>query len=214
MSSGAEQFDGRRERSRRTRIRIAKAATGLFVEQGYAATTMAAIADAADVAQPTVYASFGTKSAVLAAALDLAIAGDDKAVPVSDRPWMQPVWHADTAEQRLRAYATAVRRIHAGAADMFVVVDAAAGVDREAAELAAVTEDRRRVGAAAVVDAVSAVGELRGDRTSAIDVLTMLNSPSTFHHLVRRRNWSLDRYEQWLAEVLVRELLHDGSDEG
>lgn len=209
MSTESAKVDGRRERSRKTKTRIAGEAGRLFVQRGYPATTIAAIAEAAGVAQPTVYASFGTKASVLAAALDLAIAGDDAPVSVNERPWMQPVWKAGTAAERLQAYAAAVRRIHAGAGDMFAVVAAAAAVDPDAAELAAVAEDRRRLGATAVIDAVLEVGPLRPelDRDLAIDVLTLFNSPGTFEHLVRRRRWTFDHYERWLAGALVRELL-------
>ncbi|MGZ4681516.1 MAG: TetR/AcrR family transcriptional regulator [Acidimicrobiales bacterium] len=54
------------------------AATSLFEERGYAATPIVAIAEAADVAEQTVYAAFGNKRTLLAQAVDQAIAGDDE----------------------------------------------------------------------------------------------------------------------------------------
>lgn len=208
-ASGAPLVDGRRERSRQTRLAIVRAATGLFVAHGYSATTIAAIAAAADVAVQTVYSSFGTKRAILAEALDQAIAGDDADMAVNQREWMAPVWTADTAAERLAAYATAVRRIMAGAGDMFAVIAAAVNAEPDLVDLAATTEERRRTGAAAVVDAVRAVGPLRDglDRDAAVDVLSLLNGPAVFHHLVRRSGWSLDRYERWLAGAFTREIL-------
>jgi hypothetical protein len=122
---------------------------------------------------------------------------------------MQPVWSGRTAADRLVAYAAAVRRIMAGAGDMFAVVAAAAMVDPEVAGLAEVTEQRRRSGAAAVVDAVREVAELRDglDREDAVDVLWLLNGPDVFRHSVRGAGWSLDRYERWIAGAFVCELL-------
>src|SRR6516225_4017003 len=77
----------RAEKARATRRRIIAAATELFTRDGYLQTTMADIARLADVAVQTLYLSFGSKVAVLTAALDMAIAGDDDPVPVLERPW-------------------------------------------------------------------------------------------------------------------------------
>ena len=57
---------GRRQRkAQATRRRVLDAAETLFIRDGYATTTMAAIAGEADVAVQTVYAVFGTKRALL-----------------------------------------------------------------------------------------------------------------------------------------------------
>ena len=211
-----ERIDGRHRRSRQTRRAIVAAATDLFAAGGYSSTTMAAIGEHAGVAVQTVYASFGTKRAILAEALDQAITGDDADVVVNARDWMQPVWSGVTATDRLTAYAAAVRRIMAGAGDMFAAVAAAAAVDPQVADLAAVTEQRRRAGAAAVIDAVQEVADLREglDREGAVDVLWLLNGPDVFRHLVRGAGWTLDRYESWLAGTFVRELLGTPSRSG
>src|SRR5258708_3142778 len=54
----------RREAAQTTRRAIVAAATRLFVERGYAATNMAAIAEAAGVSHETVHATFGPKPAL------------------------------------------------------------------------------------------------------------------------------------------------------
>lgn len=185
------------------------AARRLFVARGYGATTIQAIADEADVAVQTVYAAFGNKPSILAALVDVAIAGDDADIVINAREWMRPVWDAETAEERVRGYAAAVRRIMVSAGDVFAVVAAAATADADVADLAQVAEERRRLGATSVLDSVLSVGELRSDLEvdEAIDVLSLLNSPSVYEHLVRRRGWSLDRYESWLVAAMERELL-------
>jgi AcrR family transcriptional regulator len=201
--------DGRHERSRRTRQKIVAAATDLFVRNGYGSTSIAAIAAHAGVAVQTVYAAFGTKRAVLSAALDQAITGDDVGVVVNDRDWMRDVFEAPTAVKRLTAYAASVRRILAGAGELFTVVATAATVDAEVVELAEITEQRRRAGARSVIDSILTISSLRDglDPERATAVLSMLNSPATFDHLVRRCGWSLDDYQQWLAKAMIRELL-------
>src|SRR5215207_6672140 len=83
------RFSGQRERARATRRRIREAALRLFVELGYLATTIEAIAAEAAVAVQTVYFVFGSKRALLTEILDMATAGDEAPVPVVARPWVE-----------------------------------------------------------------------------------------------------------------------------
>lgn len=203
------RYPRRQERARATRRAVLDAAGRLFIADGYGATTIQAIADEAGVAVQTVYAVFGNKRTILAELLDVTIAGDDEQIAVNDREWMRQVWEAPSAAKRLRAYAAACRSIADRAGDMFAVVTAAAATSSDIAELAATTEQRRRLGATAVIDSIRKVGRLRLDltRQQAIDVLWLLNSPMVFSHLVRRAGWSPDHYERWLADAMIRELL-------
>src|SRR6188472_414189 len=82
-------MDGRRQRSRLTRRRVVDAATRLFVDRGYVATTIEDVASGAGVAVQTVYYVFGTKPNLLAAVLDASIVGDIEPVPVLQRGWVQ-----------------------------------------------------------------------------------------------------------------------------
>ena len=77
----------RTKRAQKTRKRVIEAATRLFVQQGYATTTMRAIADEAGVSVPTVELLFGTKAQLLHVVIDVAVAGDDEPVPVLSRAW-------------------------------------------------------------------------------------------------------------------------------
>ena len=79
------QTTRREQKALATRRRILEAAEMLFVRDGYAATTIAAIADPADVAVQTVYAVFGTKRAMLNELLAVRVVGDDEAAPLKDR---------------------------------------------------------------------------------------------------------------------------------
>lgn len=185
------------------------AARDLFIAAGYGATTLQQIADEAGVSVQTVYAAFGNKRAVLAQALDIAIAGDDEPTAVNDRDWMRDVFEHPDPRVRLASYAAAVRRIHHGAADMFTVVKAAAALDHELEVFADTTESRRRTGARSVVAALAAMGGLDPhlDEAAATDIVWTLNSPEVFQLLVRRSGWDEARYEQWLAEALQSQLL-------
>ncbi len=71
---------------RATRLRLIEAAKGLFIEYGYPATTLESVADAADVALPTLYRLFRSKRALLLAVLETSFAGDDEPIAFADRP--------------------------------------------------------------------------------------------------------------------------------
>jgi AcrR family transcriptional regulator len=200
---------GRREESaRQTRQAIVAAARQLFASDGYEATTIAVIAERAGVAVQTVYAVFGNKPSIMAAVIDQSIAGDDAPIAVNARDWMHDVWVAPTARERLSAYAAAVRRIMERAADLLIALEHASS-DPELADLVATTEQRRRRGAATVIDSIREVASLRDGlrRRDAIDVLWLLNSPAVFHHFTRSAGWSAGRYERWLAETMCQQLL-------
>jgi AcrR family transcriptional regulator len=204
-------FPKREARARQTRRVILAAASKLFVDHGYGASTIQSIADEADVAVQTVYAIFGNKRSLLEQLLDVAIAGDDEAVAVNQREWMHAVFTAPTASERLRAYACAVCLINERVSDIFGVLEVAAAVEPDLVELAQTTENRRRIGARSIIDSIRAVGVLRVglSQEHAIDVLWLLNSSAVFRQLVRRAGWSLNDYQAWLANAMVEELLYN-----
>jgi len=81
----------RDEQARRTRRAIVTAAHDLFLAQGYAATTIDGIAEAAHVSRRTVFNSVGGKVALLKLALDWAIVGDDEPIALADRPAIKAI---------------------------------------------------------------------------------------------------------------------------
>lgn len=204
-----ERFPKRAEGARATRRSIVRAASELFVTRGYQATSIAQVAAEAGVGVQTVYASFGTKRAILSAAVDQAIVGDDRPVVVNDRDWMRVVLEADDPEVRLRAYARAVRRILDGAALMFEVLQVAASGDPELAAAWAEAGRRRRVGVSGVVQRIGDEGRLRDGLSvdAAIDVVWSMNGHELYLHLVRDCGWTGDRYAEWLGETFVELLL-------
>ncbi len=209
--SSQERYPRRAQRARETCRRITAAASELFVEHGYQGTTVTAIAERSDVAPQTFYATFGTKHAVLATAIDVAIAGDDDPIPVNDRPWMRPVWDAPDAPSTLRAYASAVRLIQARVGALLQVLDLAAAGEPELSELHRESDRRRRLGASGVVEVAAQRGRL-GDGLEferAVDIAWTLNGHDVFLDLTRECGWSHDEYESWLADTLIKLLLHN-----
>ena len=205
------RYDSRRRElwARETRRLIVSAARELFVEDGYVATTIEKIAERAGVSKPTVFASVGNKRALLKAAREVAMAGDDEPVPIAERSWFQEALSEPDPPQSVRLHARNVTRMHRQAGDVVEVLRVAAGADEELRTLWQTAERERRADAAVFIDALRRKGPLRDglDRDSAIDIMWLFTGPEAFQRLVRARRWSLSRYEEWLAQTFLDQLL-------
>src|SRR6266498_4582072 len=120
--------------------RIVRAARQLFVRDGYQATTLTAVADAAGVAHRTVYVRFGTKAALLKRVVDVALVGDLAPIDVVGREWYQTATSAPTLDARIAAFATGGARLVTSAADVIAVAHEAERTEPLLAEQA--TADR------------------------------------------------------------------------
>ena len=136
----------RAAQARATRRTIVDAAARLFIEHGYGATTVDAIALAAGVSRKTVFTSVGGKTEALKLAIDWAIVGDDEPVPMLERPHVKLMHEEPDARRILTAYARQVREVGARIAPLHEVVRAAAGLDDEPVVDAGVVEQPEHVG--------------------------------------------------------------------
>ena len=200
----------RRARSARlTRRRILDAAHTLFVEQGYAATTIQQIAERADVAWQTVYSVFGNKPAVLSAVFDVTVVGDDEPVPMMQRPFVREIDEEPDPRAKMRIFARHLRATGERTSGILSVIESAAGTDPEIAQVWRTLQDQRRYGMGAAARAFEAAGILRGglDVEQAADLLWFFSGPWAFRALVAGRGWSPADFEAWVAETLATQLL-------
>ena len=204
-------YDGaaRQARTRRTWAAVVEAAQSLFVERGYAATTIEAISDRSDTPQATVYRLFSSKRGILKALLDVSIGGDDRAVPMADRPQVRALLSdADPANQ-LTGFAALLREIMARVGPVHRLLADAARSDQDAAALLAEIARQRHEGQQGIARSLARSGALRpglGERDAA-DVIHALASPEVYGLLVTDRGWSGERYETWLRSILTGQLL-------
>jgi AcrR family transcriptional regulator len=187
----------RTEQARLTRRRILAAARDLLVERGPAAVTMRDVATEAGVSPETVYKTFGTKAALIKDVYDVTLAGDDEPIAMIDRPEIRAVFAATTPQGKVTAYARAARGVS------------------ERTDLARFHEtiNRERMGGAtAIVGQLVSIGGLRDDVSPerARDIVWTLISPEVYELLVGERGWSLDDYEQWLAQAFADALVTRG----
>jgi AcrR family transcriptional regulator len=196
-------------RTRLARRAVIDAARGLFLERGYAATTVEVISERAGVPPATLYRLFTSKLGVLKALLDISIAGDDQPVAVPDRPDVAPVLAASDPTELLRGAAEVTTAINQRTNDVYGVLVGAAGSDPEAAALLADIRGQRDQGQRQIVRALQRMHALRTDvkTRDADDRVHALMSPEIYRLLVVERGWTAERYRAWLASTLAQQLL-------
>jgi AcrR family transcriptional regulator len=194
----------RDEQAAATRDRIASSARRLFVAQGFAATTIEAIAREAGVSAPTVYAAYGSKRAILIALLD----------------WIEREADLDGLHEDLRRNqgdpAAQIRlnsefhvRFFERGGDIVGAVRAAADTDPQFGELLVEGLRRRREALRPLVRAWARAGALRDgvSEREADDIFWAMSGDELYGLLVTACGWKRERYAAWLTESLVRLLL-------
>jgi AcrR family transcriptional regulator len=196
----------REERAASTHRRIVEAARRLFVEQGYASTTVAQIAREAGVSPQTIYNSIGGKGALLLALNDLV----DEVAQV--RPIQARIAVSDDPREIVRLTVGLRRQMMGGAGDIVVVLMGAAGDDPEVAKVYANGQARSRTGTRRIVERLESLGALRDDLDldTAADALYALLHHVIWSRLVDECGWSPDQFEEWCTDLLTRTLLRDG----
>ena len=221
----------RQAQAARTRQDILAAAHDLFLERGYAGTTLAAIAKAAGVVVETVYRAYGSKAELFKAVVRAAVAGgaDRATVPVERRPAIRALIAETDPRRQLELYAATQPGIQARAAPrpprarppppppgtparpgpLPRVLTAAGAADPELAEVWTQLEDERLAGMGRLAGMLADRGALRPGLSAeeARDLLWTLNSLAVHDLLVLRLGWSPERFRDWLAAALARELL-------
>jgi AcrR family transcriptional regulator len=188
---------------------VLEAARRLFLEQGYAATTVAAIAADAGVSVETVYKGFGSKPGLVKAVFDVSIAGDDDPVPLMQRDRIQRIRDEPDPRVQLRMYGEHLTDSSPRAVPVQLLVRDAAASDPGAAGVWAEMLAERLTGMTHFASELHEHGNLRPDLSldDARDILWTYNSAELYELLVIHRGWNPDRYGRWVAEALIAALL-------
>lgn len=209
----------RAERALATRRRMVRAATEVFSTAGYAGTTIAAVAERAGVAVPTLYYTFGTKTALLGEVLGAAVVGIDRWREPPPEPFelaeLMPVhgWWADflaapTAAAALEVFVTAGTDVLRRVGPLMPALHGASG-DAEGQQLVRVSEQRRVEAYGEVVQRLASkpAGLKDGmDVATATDVILVLFSPETYQGLVGR-GWSHERCVTFFRDAIAGQIL-------
>ena len=193
-----------------TRAAIIDAARTAFIENGYAATTIAQLAARADVSPETVYAVFGTKRDILRAVVEWASPG----VPSTDA-WRTENWPVlmkaePSQRRRLELIADATRDVLRRVAPIDEIVRSVAASDPQIAELQNELERRRRSDLRGLVQLLAEAGPLRVSIDDAVDLWWALFHPTgPYRSLTVDRRWSDRRARAALIDVVARTLFDE-----
>lgn len=215
VKGGRRRYDsrGRQAQARRNQEAVLDAAQRQFLDNGYGATTVAAIAAEADVSVETVYKAFGGKAGLVRGIYDRALRGrgpvsayersDEMRARETDPRTMMREWGELTTE--VAAHLTPVR----------LLIRAAAVTDREIAALLKDSDDERLERMRHHAQFLAERGYLREDITTdkATDVLYACSSLEIYDVLVLQRGWPLAEFARFVADFMIAGLLPPAAEQ-
>jgi AcrR family transcriptional regulator len=199
----------RDEQAARTRARILGAASDLFLERGYARTTMKDIAERADVARDTVHATFGNKARVLTALIDVRLVPDAGVDNITQRPDALAIRDEPDQAKQIEMFAKFIAGISTGLRPVFEVLRTASAVEPQMARVFEEMDRYRMINMRTYAKWIAARGPLRVSTRRAGEIIWALASPDVARMLCEEIGWTQSQHARWLADTLIRTLLPD-----
>lgn len=200
----------RRAAAEETRTAVLVAARRLFTTRGYAATSVAEIAAAAEVSVDTLYAAVGRKPELLLAVHDMELAEGDAPLAAEQRRYVEDVRAADSAAEKIAVYAAALGRVLPRSVPLLEALRVAGHSDAECRRVHQSVSDRRAAHMRLFAADLRATGQLRAelDDDTVADLVWSMNSPDYFQ-LLGSRGYSPEQYAALVREVWTRTLVRD-----
>lgn len=207
VKSRPYRSERRREQAFATRRAVLLAARDLFVRDGYAVTTVAAVARRAKVSVDTVYASVGRKPQLLIAVHDLEL-GSGEDVPAEQRDYVLAIRAAEGARAKIEVYAAALGRLLPRTVPLSEALRVAATTDPDCRAVGQALSERRAANMRLFAADLRRTGELRADLSDddVADLVWSTNSPE-FYLLTTSRGRTPEEYAAIVADVWIRTLL-------
>jgi AcrR family transcriptional regulator len=195
----------RADQAQRTRRRVLEAARDLFVDQGYAATTVASVADRAGVSPETIYLTLGGKRGLLEGVMDITWHRDPA---TDDEAWRRMVGALPDAARRLAELVDYSCRILARTRPIHAIIRGAADKEAFAAELGhRLLQQRLRDQTERIQRFLAADLAPELSVTEAGERYCALASPELYSLITIDLGWTADRHRDWLTALLRTELL-------
>lgn len=207
-ATDSSQTKRHQARTRLARAAVVEAARALFIERGYAATTIEAISERSEVPSATVYRLFSSKLGILRALIDLSVEGTEGVALADQSPAQELLADPDPVAQ-LKGFAAICRDVNTRTEPLYRILVGAAESDPDAAALLKERTTQRSVGQDRIARALARAGVLRPGlrERDAADIIHALMSPEMYRLLTGDRGWKPQRYEQWLTQILIDQLL-------
>jgi AcrR family transcriptional regulator len=199
----------REEQAARTRTRILDAAAELFLERGYARTTMKDIAVQADVARDTVHAIFGSKARVLTALIDHRLVPDGSVTNVTQLPEALAIKAEVDQRKQIELFAKFIAGISTELRPVFEILRTASAVEPEMAKVFEEMDQFRMNNMQTYTSWIAAHGPLRVSTRQAGQIIWALASLDVARMLCDELGWTESQHARWLSDTLVRTLLPD-----
>ena len=170
---------------------------------------MEAIAQEANVAVETVYASFGNKRNILSRLIDVSLVGDDEPTPFLQRPGPLAVQQEKDQHRQIQLFAAQMAEIMERVAPLFEVMRTAAKTEPDIGEMLQRILDERVEGLKFFVSALMANGPLQDGLSpdDASETIWAISSGEVYMLMVIDRGWPVEKYRQWLATALTKLVL-------
>jgi AcrR family transcriptional regulator len=191
--------DLRSEHAAATRSRVLRAAKTLFARDGYAATTIAALAEEAGVAAQTLYSAFGSKAAIAISVME------DAVISSGIREANEAALRESDGEKAVRFVAAAASRLYSVEAELVRLLSA-----EVAADFARISNQRRLQDLTKLATSSPGVASRfpgKEDGRRAAVAAWAVSGIETYDRLVLQAGWSQEEYEQWLGDTFMRTLL-------
>lgn len=191
----------RAEQAQQTRVAVTDAAKRLFLRDGFAATTVAAVAAEARVSVETIYKGFGGKPRLVRAICDRELADGEQRTRL---PLTEP-----DPRTVIRGWGSLSAEVAPRVAPILLLLRAAAATDPVMADLQAEMDDARLRRMTRNARHLADAGHLRDGITvqHAAEILWAYTSPELYEMLVLSRGWPLDRYSDFIADAVIAALL-------
>jgi AcrR family transcriptional regulator len=199
----------REEQAARTRTRIVDAAAELFLERGYARTTMKDIAVQADVARDTVHAIFGNKARVLTALIDHRLVPDGSVTNVTQVPEALAIKDEVDQRKQIELFGKFIAGISTELRPVFEILRTASAVEPEMAKVFEEMDQFRMTNMQTYASWIAARGPLRVSTRQAGEIIWALASLDVARMLCDELGWTESQHARWLSDTLIRTLLPD-----
>lgn len=212
MSKRPYRSPRREAQARATRLAVLEAARDLFVENGYVATSIRAVADRAEVGEQTVYRLFSDKATLLREVTLHAVAGGEVPSVARESDLKYRLDTASDAYARLSVVVEWLQEIYdRGLADLEEVITSAAAADPRVAELARFADEQRDEDNRWIVTTILRDRPLPDgiEFEDVVDYLDAVENSFVYRRLVKERGWSPEKYAWWVERLVQRLFLDD-----